>query len=115
LCRDLRGILVGLTPPGSRAYYSDELRLCVIDRDIAYSSHPGLVATAIVHEATHARLRCFPYATAEQRLRIEQACKRAEIDLASRIPGGDRFAALLHQELAALDETMFTEKAVKKM
>jgi len=114
LRRDLRGILVGLTPPGSRAYYADDLRLCVLNGDVARHGHPGLLAAAIAHEATHARLRCFPYDTAAQRFRVERLCKRAEIDLVSRIPGGDRFVGLLRQELASLTESMFTDDAINK-
>jgi len=91
LIRDLRRVWV-VTLPWELGNFTHSIHACEIDTRycLAATTTPELIATVIVHEATHARLRrCgFGYEE-EQRPRIEQICLRREIAFATRLPNGD--------------------------
>jgi len=91
ISRDLKRIWVERTAYAP-AYYVEELRLCVIDRTFvtADTTAPAMIAVAVVHEATHARLfrRNIPYAEAI-RPRIEAIYDAQSAGFAQRLPGGE--------------------------
>jgi hypothetical protein len=74
------------------AYYLTELSLCVLDRNFvtAQDTPADMIAVAIVHEATHARLfkRRIPYAES-LRPRIEAICDAQSAVFARRLPNGE--------------------------
>jgi hypothetical protein len=97
IMRDLERIWTNLVPHGVAAYYHS-LKACVLDErfvdDLATSTEH--IASAIVHEATHARLDRYGIAYDEdRRARIEAICFRRELALAVRLPDG----AKLQQDL----------------
>jgi hypothetical protein len=83
------------------AYYVEALRLCVIDRTFvtADDTAPAMIAVAVVHEATHARLfrRNIPYAEAI-RPRIEAICDTQSAAFARRLPEGESLARRILQQ-----------------
>jgi hypothetical protein len=90
LARDLDRIWVRLIPYGL-ACYNKSINACEIDTRfvLAEDSTPELIASAIVHEATHARLtRCGIGYEQELRARVEAVCFRREIAFAVRLPNG---------------------------
>jgi hypothetical protein len=91
LIRDLERIWVLLLPTGL-ANFNHTIHACKIDTRycLAATTTPELIAAAIVHEATHARLwrRGFRYEE-ERRPRIEEICMRREIAFAAKLPNGD--------------------------
>ncbi|MGD0151826.1 MAG: hypothetical protein ABSB77_24875 [Xanthobacteraceae bacterium] len=91
LLRDLRRVWV-LLLPSSVAIFEYRIYTCEIDSRycLAETTTPELLASAIVHEATHARLwrRGIRYEEA-QRPRIEEICVRREIAFAAKLPNGE--------------------------
>jgi hypothetical protein len=90
LIRDLERVwvLVLLT---DLANFDYKIYTCRIDTRyfLAATTTPEMIATTIVHEATHARLwrRGIRYEEA-QRQRIEEICLRREIAFAAKLPNG---------------------------
>src|ERR1044071_5568271 len=85
--RDLRGVLV--MGASGRGEYHQTSRLCILDSAYVESERadPPLLASTIVHEATHARLgRAGIGYDPSIRARVEHACIRAELAFASRLP-----------------------------
>jgi hypothetical protein len=92
LARDFDRVWVRLIPYGL-ACYNEAIGACELDTRfvLAEDSTPELIASAIVHEATHARLmRCGIGYGQELRARVEAVCFRREIAFAARLPKGDR-------------------------
>ena len=91
LLRDLQRVWV-LLLPSSIAIFEYKIYTCEIDTRycLAETTTPELLAAAIVHEATHARLwrRGIRYEEA-QRPRIEEICVRREIAFAAKLPNGE--------------------------
>jgi hypothetical protein len=91
LLRDLQRVWV-LLLPWSLASFENRTYRCEIDTRfcLAETTTPELLAAAIVHEATHARLwrRGIGYEEA-QRPRIEEICVRREIAFAAKLPNGE--------------------------
>ena len=90
LTRDLKRVwvLVLLT---DLANFDYKIYTCRIDTRyfLAATTTPELIATTIVHEATHARLWCRGIRYEEaQRQRIEEICLRREIAFAAKLPNG---------------------------
>jgi hypothetical protein len=82
--------------PGAIGSYNKWLRACTLDRDfvVAEGSSPELIASTIVHEATHARLDlCGIDYKEELRSRIEAVCFRREIAFAKKLPDGEHVRA----------------------
>jgi hypothetical protein len=97
ILRELERIWVYLLPQ-SLGEYRASLRACLLDE--RYIADPATsleqIGSAIVHEATHARLDRYGIQyRQEQRTRIEAICFRRELAFAARLPNG----AELQQEL----------------
>lgn len=94
----LSRIWVTLVPHGAGCYLHS-LNACLLDERVVASENTTLewIASAIVHEATHARLekRGIRYDEAV-RDRIERICARRELDFARHLAGIDA----LHEEIA---------------
>jgi hypothetical protein len=91
LIRDLKRVWV-VVLPGDLANFDYKIRTCRIDTRycLAATTTPELIATTIVHEATHARLwRCGIRYEEAQRPRIEEICLRREIAFAAKLPNGE--------------------------
>lgn len=97
--RELERIWVRLSLYGNPGEYEHALKACILDK--RYVADPATtierIASAIVHETTHARLERYGigYKT-ELRTRIEAICFRRELAFAVRLPN----SAELQQELA---------------
>ena len=75
------------------AQFSPFLQACILDERfvLADTTDSELVAAAIVHEATHARLwRCGIRYDEDLRQRVEAVCFRRELAFARRLPNGHR-------------------------
>jgi hypothetical protein len=92
LRRDLDRIWVRLLTDGC-AQFSPTWRACLIDERfvLADTTKTDMIAAAIVHEATHARLwhRGIGYEE-DQRQRVEAICLRRELAFSRRLPDGSR-------------------------
>jgi hypothetical protein len=98
IIRDLERIWIFLLPDGL-AEYRHSLRACMLDERFVADSATSVerIASAIVHEATHARLERYGITYDEdQRARIEAICFRRELALAVRLPDSAR----LQQDIA---------------
>ncbi|MBR0869792.1 hypothetical protein JQ633_05445 [Bradyrhizobium tropiciagri] len=90
ITRDLERIWIYLLPDGL-AEYKRALKACVLDERFVANSATSVerIASAIVHEATHARLERYGIGyDEEQRARIEAICFRRERAFAVRLPDG---------------------------
>jgi len=101
LRKDLTRIWVRLVP-GALARYVPVLETCEVDERfvLAETSSPELIAAAIVHEATHARLwrRGIGYDEG-RRARVEAACFRRELAFAAKLPNAERVRELARDAL----------------
>jgi hypothetical protein len=90
LRRDLERVWVR-TLFGNLAEFNESLGACELDVRfvLAATSSPAVIASTIVHEATHARLlrRRIGYEE-KQRARVEAVCFRAELAFAKKLPDG---------------------------
>jgi hypothetical protein len=98
IVRELERIWVSLSFHGL-AEYQHSLRACILDE--RYVADPATtierIASAIVHETTHARLERYGIGyKAELRTRIEAICFRRELAFAVRLPN----SAELQQQIA---------------
>jgi hypothetical protein len=74
------------------ASYEDRLKACVLDERFVLSEATTLehIASAIVHEATHARLERWGISYEEKaRPRIEAVCLRRELNFLAKLPHGE--------------------------
>jgi hypothetical protein len=98
IVRDLERIWIYLLP-GGLAEYKHRLRACLLDDRFVANPATSVerIASAIVHEATHARLERYGVRYDEsQRARIEAICFRRELAFAVRLPD----SANLQEEIA---------------
>jgi hypothetical protein len=90
LRKDTNGVWVDDVSPGIAQWRRDH-RLVVVDEDYVRdpATSPRHVASALIHEVTHARLERmgFEYVQ-DRRERIEKACFRRELAFARRLPPG---------------------------
>jgi hypothetical protein len=86
---NLKRILVHILPD-ARACYDRSLKACVLDRRFILLETTTLerIASAIVHEATHAKLEGWgiTYDNEKERSRIEAVCLRRELNFIARLP-----------------------------
>ncbi|BBD39680.1 hypothetical protein Amn_45600 [Aminobacter sp. Y103A] len=88
LVQDLERIWVSVVP-GSVARFRRSDWTCDLDEPFVETATPELIASAIVHEATHARLYRMGFGYEEAiRERVEHICLRRELAFAAKIPGG---------------------------
>ncbi|MDB4908079.1 MAG: hypothetical protein JWO05_2863 [Gemmatimonadetes bacterium] len=101
LRRDVSAILVwpGL-PPGVVGQFWTRDAVCALDAASVKAAPTYVVATWLVHEATHARLSRVRL-TDQNVARIERICCKQELAFAERIPGGGAFASTLRENVAA--------------
>jgi hypothetical protein len=100
---NLSRIWVQLVPHGAGCYLHS-LNACLLDERVVASETTTVewIASAIVHEATHARLEKLGIRYHEAvRQRIERICARRELDFARRLSGVD---ALLKEIAWRLDQ-----------
>ena len=86
--RNLDRIWVNLTPGAFGSYYR-RLNACVLDERFVLEEKttPELIASVLVHEATHARLERWGVTYEEaKRPRIEAICLRRELHFVSGLP-----------------------------
>ncbi|MER8518075.1 hypothetical protein NKI48_17015 [Mesorhizobium sp. M0644] len=90
LVRDLKRIWITINP-GAAAQFVKSTSTCELDRRFVLGEHTlsDQIASAIVHEATHARLhqRGIGYEE-ELRHRVEWVCMRRELAFAAKLPDG---------------------------
>ncbi|MGH6814259.1 MAG: hypothetical protein ACREC6_00985, partial [Hyphomicrobiaceae bacterium] len=93
LVRDLKGGVVVLPHLGTdsdASFDSSTLACQIVSKLVLSEVAPEMLATIIVHEATHARLRRYGIGYDERlRFRVEAACFRREIAFAARLPRGE--------------------------
>ncbi len=92
LIRDLERVWVRLIPD-SLGSFNESLNACELDTRfvLAETSFPEVIASTIVHEATHARLlRCGIGYEQELRARVEAVCLRSELAFAAKLPNGEQ-------------------------
>ena len=115
LARDLERIWVRRIASGA-GYHDQRLRACVLDECfvLAESTDAEMIAGAIVHEATHARLdRCgFDYEEA-RRERLEAICNRRMLAFALKLPDGSGVRAWAEANLAP-DPAYYTDAAISE-
>jgi hypothetical protein len=98
---NLSRIWVTLVPHGAGCYLHS-LNACLLDERVVASETTTLewIASAIVHEATHARLEKRGIRYDETvRLRIERICIRRELDFVRRLSGVDALQEQITQSL----------------
>jgi hypothetical protein len=113
LIRDLDRIWVKMLP-ASIANFNHSLNACQLDERFVLDekSGPELIASVIVHEATHARLmRCGIGYEAELRVRVEKVCLRRELAFAAKLPNGEQIRAQADPELGDLPPSYWTNEA----
>jgi hypothetical protein len=95
--------------------WREELRMCELDNDYVLSTDTTAVdvASTIVHEAMHARLRRWGFGYEEQhRARIERICFKAERAFAHRLPDGELLIHAAQRQIArAYDSTIWSDVA----
>lgn len=109
LIRDLERVWVRDTP-GALGNFSQGLRACSLDREfvLAEATRPELIATTIVHEATHARIEGCGIGYEEKlRSRIEAVCLRRELTFAKKLPNGEQVREQAERTLAAFAKQDF--------
>ena len=94
--------------PGVNAKYWHEARACVLTRETVRDHSDAIVASCIVHEATHARLeRAGVHYFKDLRPRIEARCVREELSFAERLggeafPGAEAYRESLRKRMSML-------------
>jgi hypothetical protein len=113
LLRDLDRIFIRVLPE-SYGSFNASLKACQLDERFVLDekSAPELIASGIVHEATHARLmRCGIGYEAELRARVEKVCTRRQLAFAAKLPNGEEIRAQTDPELAHLPQDYWTNEA----
>jgi hypothetical protein len=114
LRRDLDRVWVRLLTAGV-AQFSPALRACLIDERfvLAETTDATVLAAAIVHEATHARLwHCGIGYEEGRRQRVEAICIRRELAFARKLPDGRRVRAWAEAALA-MSPSQWTDTAFR--
>jgi hypothetical protein len=106
LTRDLKRVWVFSIP--TPACFNYRLDACQLDEQfvLAETTTPELLASAIVHEATHARLWNWGVRYDEPlRPRVEAICVRRQLAFAKKLPDGQQSREWAEQILASSDPT----------
>lgn len=101
ILRQLTRVWVHLVP-SANALYNSSLNACVFDERFVLRQTTTLeeIASAIVHEATHARMdRWGVEYTERDRYRIEAICLRRELDLITKLPNSEALAEGIERTL----------------
>ena len=96
-------LLIGPTGSGKTHIARQLAGILDVPFVVADATEPELIASVIVHEATHARLRRHGIGYEEPiRARVEAACIRRQIAFTRRLPHGDHARAAAERNLASL-------------
>ena len=114
--KDIERVWIRLLP-GALARFNRDVGACELDTRFALDPEttPEIIAAAIVHEATHARLerRGFEY-DEEKRLRLEAICVRREHAFLAKLPNGAAARSWVdshtHMTPDALTDAAFAER-----
>lgn len=99
LTRDLKRVWV-LLLAGPRGSFRVSLGACLLDSRFIIGETSDAIASVIVHEATHARLRHCGFGYEEGvRSRIETVCVRRELAFSRLLPNGDRVRQWAEEKL----------------
>ena len=113
LIRDLERVWV-LVLAGSAGSFNKRLMACQLDTRYVLDEASSLemIASTIVHEATHARLmRCCIGYEQGLRARVEAVCLRRELAFAARLPNGARVRELAERSLELCAADYWTDSA----
>jgi hypothetical protein len=113
LLRDLKRIWVKVLF-GNLGCFNYALWACELDTRFVLdeTSSPEVIASAIVHEATHARLwRCGIGYDEEFRHRVEAICFRRELAFAAKLPSGEQLRENAQAKLEGYSPTYWTNAA----
>ncbi len=101
--------------PWEWAVWVRALKRCVVDPRFVVSASPSLIASAIVHEATHAALDRRNIGYGEQlRERVEKVCMRQELAFAAKIPGGDELRRSIEGQLASTTSAWLSDATLRE-
>jgi hypothetical protein len=102
LIHDLERIWV-LVSPGGLAHFDESIRACVLDPRLLLNEANGTerIASSIVREATHARLRRrgIGYDRKEVRARVEMACMRRERAFGGKLPDSEQSLSCIDRKI----------------
>jgi len=104
----------GYPLPSAWAVWQQTLKRCVVDPRFVLSASTALIASAIVHEATHGTLTRRYVGYAETlRERVEKVCMRQELAFASKIPDGDELRRNIERRLASMTSGWLSDAALQ--
>jgi hypothetical protein len=107
--QEIERIWVHLLPYGG-AVFARGLKRCLIDPRFVLASSPTILASAIVHEATHGRLMRYNIGYEEQiRSRVEKICMRQELRFALKVPDGEELQQTVKDRLELPPESWSDE------
>lgn len=109
---DLRGILVYAFARDPRARYNRSTGFCELSPCLALTDDVVTIASSIVHEGTHARLRQVGKRDPADRLRIERLCLAQQVAFLERLPGMSERAAEIRAVRERLSVEDYTDAAV---
>lgn len=109
---DLRGILVYPFAVNPRARYNCSTGFCELSPSLALTDDIATIASSIVHEGTHARLRRLETHTPERRLRIERVCIAQQVVFLEKLPGMRDRASEIRSVLEGLRLEDHTDRAL---
>jgi hypothetical protein len=113
LLRDLDRVLIRVLA-ASIASFNHSLKACQLDPRfiLAETSRPELIASVIVHEATHPRLmRCGIGYDEALRARVERVCRRRERAFGAKLPNRIGERAQMETDLAGFPADYWTNEA----
>lgn len=92
--------------PGDLGHFDRAIRACVLDTRFVLdeTTSPEMLATVIVHEATHARLRRCGFGYDEDlRHRVEAICHRRELAFVRKLPNGQSAQEWVERAMEAME------------
>ena len=105
IVRNLKRVWVNLLPD-ARACFDRSLQACVLDERFVLDTAHEEIASAIIHEATHARLERYGITYEESiRPRVEAICLRRELSFLAKVPNCET----LRDETAATLDRCFND------
>ena len=109
--RELQRVWVRILVSAS-GLYSAKLGACELDTRFVDWASEELIASIIVHEATHARLvRCGIDYEEKRRVRVERVCIRRQLVFTTKLPNGDEAHKRARESLASLSPETYTNQA----
>lgn len=87
--------------PVKTACFVESLRRCLVDNEYVLNTSPEIIASTLVHEATHGRLIRYNIGYSEEiRSRVERVCIRQERAFALKIPQNGDLLQKIERKLA---------------